>query len=154
MALRLLNLAAAASALAIAGLASSAMANDGRQSRHSEIYSPARDERDRWVEECSERLTASYHYEHREDLRRERDRAWDNCESYYDDYYAYYRDHRAAYAGQHGATLIPSPRKSNASCACTQEVEYEYEYVEDPARPAPRPRKRVKVVPDKRIRLK
>ena len=151
---RLLHHAAAALALALAAAACPALANDGPQMRHSEAYAPDHDTRERWVEECSERLTAGYDHARREDRLRDHDRAWESCESYYDDYYAYYQTHQADYGGQRGATMIKRPRRSSGSCACTETVEYEEEYIDEPVRAAPPPTKRVKIAPGKRTLLK
>lgn len=155
---RLLDKVAAGSVLVLAAtLALPAAASDGPP---MPSYAPSREQRDHWLDECSERLSASYRHERREDRLRERDRSRASCESYYDDYYAYYRSHRQAYGSQPAAY---QPRRAqNQACdpspdcqrVCTQTVEYEEEYVDVPVRAAPRRSKRVRVVPDKRIRLK
>jgi hypothetical protein len=169
---RLFAAAATGSALALAFTAVPAAASDGPPMPTSEGSMPSPRERDRWVQECSERLTAGQRDHYRDEYSRKRDRererarerdqARASCESYYDDYYAYYRSHQA-YGEQRQATVYrPSAQSYRQDCVpcdrpsgrsnCGQAVEYEYEYVDVPVRP--RPSKRVRIVPDKRIRLK
>lgn len=96
----------------------------------------------------------------------------DECEAYLDDYYAYYQGAHRGYAQHpnygypaHGYTMsccqpmmmVPIMRMPRAEPECTETVEYEYEYVDAPPRPTPRkpaPDKRIKIVPDKRLKVK
>lgn len=98
------------------------------------------------------------------DKAEDRGRIRDECETYLDDYNAYYSQGGYAY-GQPGygypaygqgaccqpMTMVPAYRPSPPEC--TETVEYVYEDV--PVRPKARriPSKRVKVVPDKRVRV-
>jgi hypothetical protein len=107
---RLFAAAATGSALALAFTAVPAAASDGPPMATSEGSMPSPRERDRWVQECSERLTAGQRDHYRDEFSRKRDRERDrarerdqaraSCESYYDDYYAYYRSHQAYGAQQ------------------------------------------------------
>lgn len=152
--------AAAASAIAMAVMAVPAVANEGPPMPDSAAYVPSPDMRDRWIAECTDRLSEGYRHERREERTRQRDRARSRCESYHDDYYAYYRSHQANavqpsyYRPMRAQTegCDPSP---DCRRGCAETVEYEYVDVPVQRRYTPlrRPSKRVKVVPDKRIRV-
>lgn len=126
-------------------------------------YTPPPQFRDSWIAECTDRLADGYG-------RRKARHAEERCVRYFDSYYDYYRMHQPApgYAyGYQGAAMgygtccqqpmmmMPAPRMARREPECTETVEYEY--VDVPVRrrpPPPAPTKRVKVVPDKRIKLK
>ena len=175
---RLLEFATVGSALALAATAMPASANDGPPMPRPDYgapmagpadYMPSRDDRERWLAECSDRLAGDTRHMRKRERIAVRDRAWSSCERYYDDYYAYYDDHYQRYASSYGPATRPRPVASyDPDCVpcdrpmtggsgreCTETVEYEY--VDVPVRrraPAPAPTKRIKVVPDKRIKLK
>jgi hypothetical protein len=138
-----------------------------------EPYSPSPEARSRWLAECTERFANSrrsdgrdyrYSYESRkvraaraaDDLRD----AEQQCARYYDSHYEYYSAYRPqaqpAYyrpSSNRGCVPCDQPGSVPRRSGCTETVEYEY--VDVPVRrAAPRPSKRIKVVPDKRIRLK
>ncbi|MCB2049221.1 MAG: hypothetical protein KDE32_13505 [Novosphingobium sp.] len=127
-------------------------------------YTPPPQFRDSWVAECTDRLAEGYG-------RRKARQAEERCMRYFDSYYEYYRSYQPApgYAyGYQGAAMtsggccqqpmmMPGPRMARREPECTETVEYEY--VDVPVRrraapPPPAPTKRVKVVPDKRIKVK
>ncbi|MCB2058933.1 MAG: glycine zipper 2TM domain-containing protein [Novosphingobium sp.] len=89
----------------------------------------------------------------------------DECETYLDDYYAYYaqgsygyQSYGYAYPAQgygccYAAPMMMVPvMPARTEPECSETVEYEYVDVPVRAKPRPVPDKRVKVVPDKRIR--
>jgi hypothetical protein len=158
---RLLETAAAASALTLATLASPVLAHDGPTMGHygpAQHYSPGAEMRDGWLAECRQRLSGPYD---------PRDAA-ERCEDIFDDYYEYYRQqgpgpahgYPAVHKMQSGMVsaggCCQRPMRSHGEPRCTETVEYEY--VDVPVRAAPKPRpappKRVKVVPDKRVYIK
>ncbi len=166
---RLLEIVAAGSALALAAMAMPAAAADGPPMPQTAPYAPTAQERDRWLEECSERLSQSNstqayeNYDRRqrkEERARQRDQARASCERYYDSYYDYYSGHYRSWQPSAQASYYQPRRAQSGPCdpspdcrqGCGEVVEYEE--VEVPVRAAPRPRKRVRIVPDKRIRLK
>lgn len=179
---RLLRITVASSALGLAVIAAPVMAEDsearveqGRAMPQGEPFSPSAEARSAWIAECSEGLARSrpssprvdrYGYESPKKqaarLADDRRDAEKQCGRYYDDHYEYYNSYRPA---QQQAYYQPTRTSSPAGCVpcdrsgrprsgnCTETVEYEY--VDVPVRRAtPRPSKRVKIVPDKRIRLK
>jgi len=105
-------------------------------------------------------------------------RELDQCETYLNDYYARYSYSYGGYAGhgypggyrhqgyaqpaygygagccQQPMMMVPVVRQTAPEPECVETVEYEYVDVPVQSRPRPAPRKRVKVVPDKRIRVK
>jgi hypothetical protein len=163
----------AGSALAIAATAASASPPDGPpmsppdhgpgMMHHGQGYTPSPEFRDSWLAECTDRLAEGRG-------RREARHAEERCVRYFDNYYDYYRMNQPApgYAyGYQGAAMgyggccqqpamMPAPRIARREPECTETVEYEY--VDVPVRrrppPPPAPAKRVKVVPDKRIKVK
>lgn len=164
---RLNAIAAAGIVLGLASLASPAAARDGA-AQSASAYAPSPEARSRWVEECSERLTAgqgqvrdpySTRRARKEQRMREREKARASCESYYDSYYDYHAGHYRAWQPGSRPAYRPSAGYGPAGCDpspdcrrnCTEVVEYEY--VDVPVRAAPRPA-RDKRVPDKRVRLK
>lgn len=174
---RLLEIATTGSALALVATATPASANDGPPMPRPEYgapmagpaaYMPSGAERDRWIAECSDRLAGDLRHVRKRERNAERDRSFASCERYYDDYYAYYEGHYRQYAASYGPASRPRPVASyDPDCVpcdrpmagggqeCTETVEYEY--VDVPVRrraPAPAPTKRVKIVPDKRIKVK
>lgn len=175
---RLHKLAIAGSAFAFAVMAVPANAGDSQQPHraeygaamtHGSSYMPSPEERVRWIAECSDRLAGEMRHMRKRERREERDRARSSCERYYDDYYAYYGEHRQQYTGMYAPASRPQPMaiydrdcvpcdrpiSSGSGRECTETIEYEY--VDVPVRrraPPPAPTKRVKVVPDKRIKLK
>jgi len=169
---RLLKTAAAGAALCLAIPASPAWANDGPPMPQASAYAPSPESRGRWVQECSERLSQGsrdqndQYYDRRDRRARqeqrahERDRARESCERYYDSYYDYYAGHWRSYQpGTQSAAYQPRRVQTGAcdpspDCRRNCGETVEYEYVDVPVRAAPRPSKRVRIVPDKRIRLK
>lgn len=151
---------AAAAAMLTFAIATPALANEGTPMPGPASYAPDAGQRDRWVDECSERLASGYHHERRKDRLRERDRQRENCARYYDSYYEYYNGQYRAWQPGAQTTHYQPRRVQNGACDpspdcrrnCVETVEYEE--VEVPVRAAPRPSKRIRVAPDKRIRLK
>jgi hypothetical protein len=168
---RLIRTAAAGLALGLAALASSALASEETPMPATGAYAPSSDARARWLDECSERLAESGsagRYDHldrrqrRESRARDRAQARTSCERYYDSYYDYYSGHyRAWQPGAQSTSYLPRRARtegcdSSPDCRCDCGEVVEYEYVDVPVRATPRrvPDKRVKIVPDKRVRLK
>jgi hypothetical protein len=166
----LLATALAGAAMALTAAATPAFASDGPPMPQASAYAPSPEARGRWVQECSERLSEAGsddrydHYDRRERKEhraRERDRARETCERYYDGYYDYYSGHHRAYQPAGQANYYQPRRVQSGGCDpspdcrrdCGETVEYE-EYVDAPARATPRPSKRIRVAPDKRIRIK
>jgi hypothetical protein len=86
----------------------------------------------------------------------------DECERYFDDYYAYYAAHaRAPAYGQpmygYGCCQPMAMLPARPAPECREEVRYVTEYVTVPGRRIiprrPAPDKRVRIVPDKRVRV-
>lgn len=161
---RLNAIAAAGIALGLASLATPATARDGA-AQSVNAYAPSPEARSRWVEECSERLSAgqgqvrdpySSRRQRKEQRTRDRQSARASCESYYDSYYEYHAGHYRAW--QPGVRTASRPPAAYAPAGCDPSPDcrrncaevVEYEYVDVPVRAAPRPRP----APDKRIRLK
>ena len=168
---RLLDTVVAATALGLAAMATPAAASDGPLMAQPAPYAPSAEQRDRWLDECSDRLSQSgglddYDYygrrQRKEERAREHDRARASCERYYDSYYDYYSGHYRAWQPSAQPSYYQPRRAQNGPCdpspdcrrGCGEVVEYEE--VEVPVRAAPRsrPSKRIRIVPDKRIRLK
>jgi hypothetical protein len=141
-------------------------AADWRGGRAGPPYGPTAAERAEWIDECQARTSDDfeddrwYRRSRRDsDARGERERL--RCETYYDDYYAYYARQTPAYRPSgHGHMHMPAsadccapPPATRPECAET----VEYEYVDVPARrvirraPRPAPDKRIRLVPDKRV---
>jgi hypothetical protein len=147
-------------ALGLVALAAPAAADDSPSMPHAAAYAPGPEMRVRWVDECSERLSEDNRHERKRDRLHEQDRARTNCERYYDSYYDYYSGHYRAWQPNAQPAYYQPSRTRAGGCDpspdcrrdCTETVEYEY--VDVPVRAAPRPDKRIRIIPDKRIRLK